>query len=73
MILLQANSDGAAGLLIFQMILRLVGIMVCVNKANKLTRSEVGWGFFAFMMPVVAMIWIYCLKPHVEWEKHAGN
>jgi len=73
MILLQANSDGAPVLLIFQMILRLVGIIVCVNKAKELNRSQGGWGFFGFIMPIVAMIWVHCIKPKVVWENQSNN
>lgn len=73
MILLQANSGGAPALLIIQMILRLVGIIVCVNKAKELNRSQGGWGFFGFIMPIVAMIWVHCIKPKVKWENQSNN
>mgnify|MGYP006898399627 CR=1 FL=1 len=73
MILLQANADGAPALLIIQMILRLVGIVVCVNKAKELNRSQGGWGFFGFIMPIVAMIWVHCIKPKVNWENQSNN
>lgn len=74
MILLQANADGPAGILIFQFILRIVGLIVCINRAKELNRSEGGWGFFGFIAPVIAMIWIYCLKPVVKWENQSkGN
>lgn len=73
MILLQTNSEGSPGLLILQLVLRIVGIIVCVNKAKELNRSETGWGFFGFLMPIVAMIWVYCIKPKVKWENHSGS
>jgi hypothetical protein len=73
MIFLQANSGGAPALLIIQMILRLVGIIVCVNKAKELNRSQGGWGFFGFLMPIIAMIWIHCIKPKVKWENQSPN
>jgi hypothetical protein len=73
MILLQANSDGQPMILILQLVLRIVGVIVCANKAKELNRSEGGWGFFGFMMPIVAMIWIYCMKPIIKWENQSNN
>lgn len=73
MILLQASPNGASAALIFQLLIRLVGIIVCVNRAKELNRSQGGWGFFGFLIPVVAMIWVYCLKPKVNWENHSNN
>ena len=73
MILLQANSGGEPGLLIISLILRLVGIIVCVNKAKELNRSQGGWGFFGFIMPIVAMIWVHCIKPKVVWTDQSNN
>jgi hypothetical protein len=58
-------------MLIFMMILRLVGIIVCVNKAKELNRSQTGWGFFGFFMPIVAMIWVHNIKPKVRWENQS--
>ena len=73
MTLLQVNSDGSPVLLMIQLILRIVGILVCVNKAKELNRSEGGWGFFGFLMPIVAMIWVHCMKPKVTWENQANK
>jgi hypothetical protein len=28
------------------LVIRVVGILVCVNKAKELNRSQGGWGFF---------------------------
>lgn len=67
MILLQA-SGGEPAILIVTLLLRLVGIIVCVNKAKELNRSQGGWGFFGFLMPIVAMIWVHCIKPKVVWD-----
>lgn len=53
---------------IIQLILRIVGTVVCVNKASSLNRSTGGWGFFGFVMPIVAMIWIHCMKPVMTWD-----
>lgn len=74
MILLQSqSSSGAPVLLILQLILRLVGIIVCSNKATQLNRSAGGWGFFGFIAPIIAMIWIHCLKPNVTWNNETDK
>jgi hypothetical protein len=73
MILLQANSDMSPVILIIQLLLRIVGLFVCIGKAKELNRSEGGWGFFGFVMPIVAMIWIHCIKPKVNWESQSNN
>ncbi len=72
MILLQ--SQGGEGVFfVFALILRLVGVIVCSNKAKELNRSTGGWGFFGFCMPIVAMIWIHCLKPVTNWHNQTEN
>ena len=70
MILLQASGGAAPAFLIFSLILRIVGAVVCSNKAKELNRSTGGWGFFGFVMPIVAMIWVYCMKPNVVWDSN---
>ena len=55
---------------IIQLILRIVGAVVCVNKAKSLNRSTGGWGFFGFVMPIIAMIWIHCMKPVMKWDEN---
>ena len=40
------------------------------NKAKELNRSTGGWGFFGFVSPIIAMIWINCLKPITNWDKN---
>ena len=57
---------------IIQLILRFVGIFVCSNKAKELNRSSGGWGFFGFVSPIIAMIWIHCLKPVTIWEQNSS-
>lgn len=57
-------------LVIIQLILRVVGVAVCSNKAKELNRSTGGWGFFGFVSPIIAMIWINCLKPITNWVKN---
>jgi hypothetical protein len=43
-------------------------MVVCSNKAKELNRSSGGWGFFGFVSPIIAMIWINCLKPITIWD-----
>lgn len=61
--------DGGA-IVIIQLILRVVGAIVCVNKAKELNRSEGGWGFFGFISPILAMIWIHFMKPVMNWNRN---
>lgn len=55
---------------IIQLVLRIVGAVVCVNKAEKLNRSTGGWGFFGFVSPILAMIWIRFMKPVIKWDEN---
>lgn len=57
-------------LLILQFILRIVGAIVCSNKAKELNRNSRSWGFFGFIFPIIAMIWINCIKPVTSWDKN---
>jgi hypothetical protein len=54
---------------ILLIVLRIVGVLVCSNKAGELNRSKGGWGFFGFISPIIAMIWIHCMKPIMTFEK----
>ena len=56
--------------LIVQLILRIVGVVVCSNKAKELNRSTGGWGFFGFVSPIIAMIWIQFMKPVMVWDRN---
>jgi hypothetical protein len=58
------------GIVIIQLIFRIVGAFVCANKAKNLNRNSGGWGFFGFVLPIVAMIWIHCLKPVTTWDNN---
>ncbi|OBX22200.1 MULTISPECIES: hypothetical protein [Bizionia] len=58
------------GVVIVILILRIVGVLVCVNKAKELNRSTGGWGFFGFVSPIIAMIWIHCMKPVMKWDEN---
>lgn len=57
-------------LLIIQLVLRIIGVVVCSGKAKELNRNSGSWGFFGFVMPIIAMIWIHCLKPVTNWDKN---
>lgn len=50
--------------------LRIVGAIYCSNKAGQLNRSKGGWGFFGFMAPILAMIWIQFMKPIMVWQEN---
>lgn len=52
------------------LVIRVVGILVCVNKAKELNRSEGGWGFFGFVAPIIAMIWIHFMKPVMQFDEN---
>lgn len=53
--------------------LRIVGTVVCINKAKQLNRDTTGWGIFGFFLPLIAMIWIYCMKPVIIWDKNVDT
>jgi len=57
-------------IIFIQLVLRIVGAVVCVNKAKQLNRSEGGWGFFGFVSPIIAMILIQFMKPIVRWDEN---
>jgi hypothetical protein len=72
MYLLQAGNDGGmTGMfMILGLILRVIGLFFCKDKAKELNRSTGGWATFGFLSPIVAMIWISCLKPIMKWEEN---
>jgi len=63
-------EDGRAIFMILGLVLRIVGAVVCSNKAKKLNRSTGGWGFFGFISPIIAMIWIQFMKPIMVWDSN---
>jgi hypothetical protein len=74
MYLLQTGNDGAAGfLMIIGLILRVIGLFYCKDKAKELNRSEGGWALFGFLSPILAMIWISFMKPIISWEENKTN
>ncbi|WNH09901.1 hypothetical protein [Thalassobellus suaedae] len=62
------NSEGVFFFVV--LVLRIIGILVCVNTAKTLNRSTSGWGFFGFVSPILAMIWIQFMKPITDWERN---
>jgi len=56
--------------LIIQLGLRIIGVIVCSNKAKELNRSTGGWGLFGFVSPILAMIWIQFMKPVMVWDSN---
>lgn len=58
-------------ILFVQLGLRILGAIVCSNKASSLNRNAGSWGVWGFIFPIIAMIWIQFMKPIVDWRK--GN
>jgi hypothetical protein len=52
--------------------LRVLGTVVCINKAKQLNRDPTVWGIFGFFMPLVAIIWIQFMKPIIVLDKNLG-
>lgn len=73
MILLQAQSGGPSPFIFISLILRIIGTFVCSSKAKKLNRDTISWGIFGFVAPVIAMIWVNCIKPKVNWDNNVDN
>ncbi|WHF52396.1 hypothetical protein QGN23_03730 [Chryseobacterium gotjawalense] len=49
-------------LLIFQFLLRIIGVFICYNQAKTLNRNAGSWAIAGFFFPVIAIIWIFCMK-----------
>lgn len=75
MYLLQTGNDGGmTGMfMILGLILRVIGLFYCKDKAKELNRSDGGWALFGFLSPIVAMIWISFMKPIIKWEENKNN
>jgi hypothetical protein len=58
--------------LIISLAFRIFGAWYCSNKAEKLNRSAGGWGFFGFVLPLLAIIWIQFMKPVMLWDKNVN-
>lgn len=61
---------GSGVVFIMVLIFRIIAVVVCVNKAKELNRSTGGWGFFGFVMPLLAIIWIQFMKPVTIWDEN---
>jgi hypothetical protein len=61
-----------SNLVLLLLVLRVIGIYVCTKKAKDLNRSQGRWGFFAFVVPIIAIIWIYCMTPLIIWNKNVS-
>lgn len=75
MYLLQSGNDGGMRgmFMILGLILRVIGLFYCRDKAKELNRNSGGWATFGFLSPIVAMIWISCMKPIIKWEENKNN
>jgi hypothetical protein len=54
---------------LIMLIIRIVCISYCVNKAGTLNRSKAWWGFFALFVPILAIIIIHFYRPLSDEEK----
>ena len=52
-----------SGITVLLLIFRIVITIYCVNKAGSLNRDKMSWGIFAFLIPLIALIWIQFMKP----------
>ncbi len=57
-------------LLIFTFALRILGAVVCYKQAKWLNRDGGSWSVFGFFFPIIAMIWVYCLKSKPSRKSH---
>ena len=55
-----------AALNLVLLVVRVLIIIYCVNKAKKLGISQWGWGIFAFFIPILALIIIQFQKPKTQ-------
>ena len=54
--------------MMFNGIIRVIAMFVCGTKANTLNRNVFGWVIFGLFFPIIAMIWVNCIKPIVKFE-----
>ena len=54
------------------MIIRVIGVVLVVNRAEETGRNRLGWGLFAFGFPIIATIVIYLIKPKAM-QKNDGQ
>lgn len=72
MYILQTGNDGGAAAVFFLISigLKIMGLFYCRDKAKELNRNIGGWATFGFLSPILAMIWISCMKPIIKWEEN---
>lgn len=58
---------------LFLAVIRIGAMIYCVNRAGSLNRSEFGWGIFAFVFPIIALIAIHLVKPITLWEEEPSG
>lgn len=74
MYLLQSNAEmRSPAQILLPIVFAIIGAIVCYNRAKELNRNEGLWAFFGFAVPIVAVIWIFCLKPIIKWEDNPEN
>jgi len=53
---------------------RIFAINYCIKKARKLNRNVTGWAIFAFLIPLVAIIFINNVSPiYGQRQQHTTN
>ncbi len=62
------HSSGTYSLI--SLIVRILISVYCVNKAGELNKDKTGWGFFGFLLPIIAIIWIQFVKPNEAKKNH---
>ena len=57
--------------ILFNIIFRGIGTIVCSSKARELNRNHNKWGIIGLIFPLIAMIWIHNKKPRISWEENS--
>jgi hypothetical protein len=58
---------------IFAIITASISMIICIIRANYLNRNAFGWAIFGLFFPLVAVIWIFCLKRNIEFNNQIIN
>lgn len=51
-------------------VLGLLGAVLCGVIASQKNREVAGWVVFGLFLPIVALIWLACLKTKITWSKN---
>ena len=54
---------GPAQIFVILILIKVLSIVFCVNRAKKLNRDKLGWGIFAFFLDIIAVIVMLFMKP----------